>query len=142
MFLGTFRHQVDGKGRFRLPTKFKAELGESPVFAKGANGALYVLSRKELEENIAPKLANLSMFDESVQKPLRLLFASCFESEEDNQGRILLPKELRTYANITKDIVTIGAFNRVEIWNAEAWDKYSSGENFDNLTSALSDKGV
>ena len=53
MFLGTFRHQVDGKGRFRLPTKFKAELGESPVFAKGANGALYVLSRKELEENIA-----------------------------------------------------------------------------------------
>lgn len=142
MFLGTYRHQLDAKGRFRLPTKFKTELGESPVFAKGANGALYILSKKELEENIAPKLNNLSMFDESVQKPLRLLFASCFESEEDNQGRILLPKELRTFANLTKDIVLIGAFNRVELWSAEAWDKYSNGENFDSLTQNLADKGV
>lgn len=142
VFLGTYRHQLDAKGRFRLPAKFKAELGERPVFAKGANGALYVLSQKELTENIAPKIANISLFDESVQKPLRLLFASAFESEEDAQGRILLPKELRSYANLTKDIVSIGAFNRVEIWSAEAWDKYSSGADFDALSTELASKGV
>ena len=81
------------------------------------------------------------MFDSANQKSLRLLLASAFEAEEDNQGRILVPQELRDYAKIKKQIVFIGAGNRVEIWAEEVWEDYSTGD-FDSLASDLANLGV
>ena len=40
----------------------------------------------------------------------------------DSQGRILLPKELRSYAELTKQAVILGQGNKFEIWNEKAWD--------------------
>jgi len=40
----------------------------------------------------------------------------------DSQGRILLPKELRSYAELTKQAVILGQGNKFEIWNETAWD--------------------
>ncbi len=37
-------------------------------------------------------------------------------------GRILLPKELRSYAELTKQAVILGQGNKFEIWNESAWD--------------------
>ena len=48
----------------------------------------------------------------------------------DNQGRIILPANLREYAGLKKDIVSIGVNNRIEIWNKEAWKEYNEEENF------------
>ena len=41
----------------------------------------------------------------------------------DAQGRILLPAKLRQYANLEKEVVIIGVFDRAEIWNAQLWQK-------------------
>ena len=82
------------------------------------------------------------MFDTEAQKPIRALLASAFETEEDNQGRILLPQELRAYANMEKNIVTIGVGNRVEIWSEEKFDEYNSAENYDSASNELSKYGV
>jgi MraZ protein len=42
----------------------------------------------------------------------------------DKQGRITLPAALRTYAGLTRDCAVIGAGQRVEIWDARAWETY------------------
>ena len=68
--------------------------------------------------------------------------ASAFETEEDNQGRILLPQELRDYAQIKKQIVFIGVGNRMEIWAEEVWNAYSNDCNFDEAVSELAKLGV
>ena len=74
----------------------------------------------------------LPLFDEEAQKPVRKFLSSAFEAEEDGQGRILLPKELISYAGITKNIVFVGVGNRIEIWAEEIWDKENSDdEKFD-----------
>jgi len=39
----------------------------------------------------------------------------------DNQGRILLPKELREYASITRQAVILGQGNKFELWDEESW---------------------
>ena len=104
MLIGTYRHQIDEKNRMRMPTKFKDELGANFIVTKGTDRCLYAFAADKFS-NLYEKLTNLPIFDSEVQKPVRMLLSSAFETEEDKQGRILLAKELREYANISKNIV-------------------------------------
>ncbi len=141
MFIGTYRHQIDEKCRLRMPSKFKEALKEGFIVAKGTNGCLFAFSSKEFEE-LYKKLENVSTFDLEAQKAVRALLSSAFVTEEDKQGRILLPQELRNFAKIVKNVVTIGVGNRVEIWSEESFNAYNTAENYDEASSALSKYGV
>ena len=141
MFIGTYRHQFDEKCRLRMPSKFKEALGQGFIVAKGTNGCLFAFSNEEFEA-LYKKLENVSMFDLEAQKPVRALLSSAFVAEEDKQGRILLPQELRSYAKMVKNIVTIGVGNRVELWSEENFNAYNTEESYDAAASALSKYGV
>ena len=39
----------------------------------------------------------------------------------DAQGRILLPSELREYAEINKNVVMCGLGNKFELWDEKMW---------------------
>ena len=43
--------------------------------------------------------------------------------EIDNLGRLLVPKDLTTFAQISKDIVLSSAVNIIEIWDKEMYEK-------------------
>ena len=77
-----------------------------------------------------------------VRKWIHPAFSSAFETEEDKQGRILLPQELKTYAGITKNIVTIGVGSRIEIWAEEAFNAYTKDTNFATESAKLSEYGI
>ena len=51
------------------------------------------------------------------------------ECEIDKQGRFLISSNLRTAANLEKEVVIIGIGTRIEIWNKEKWTTYNSEEN-------------
>jgi MraZ protein len=57
---------------------------------------------------------------------MRMLFAGASAETADKQGRVTLPPMLREYAGLNRECVVIGAFNRVEIWDSEAWNTYSA----------------
>lgn len=42
MFVGNAKHQIDEKGRIRIPTKFRDELGANPFIMKGPNSCLCI----------------------------------------------------------------------------------------------------
>ena len=44
----------------------------------------------------------------------------------DKQGRITIPAALRQYAGLSRDCTVIGAGERVEVWDTEAWERYLS----------------
>ncbi len=61
------------------------------------------------------------------------MYAYMTDCVPDAQGRILIPAKLRQYANLEKEVVIIGIYNRAEIWNAALWTKmedeaFSSGD--------------
>ena len=142
MLIGTYRHQLDAKNRFRVPTKLKNELGTGFILTKGSAGCLFAFSIAGFKE-LYEKLSMLPLFDESAQKPVRKFLSSAFETEEDWQSRILLPKELKKFAGIEKNVVFVGAGNRVEIWAEDAWDKTNSDDDdFDSVVSELGKFGV
>lgn len=147
MLFGEYYHQIDEKGRVRIPGRLKSALGDNFMVTKGTAGCLFMFSGLEWHENLADKLSGVPMSDLDVQRPLRMFFSSANELEEDNQGRYMLPKNLREFAKIKKDIVFIGVGNRAEIWAREEYDAYLRGEkrdlpDFDKAIAGLQKYGV
>ena len=140
MLIGTYRHQIDEKCRMRMPSKLKNELGDGFIITKGTNNCLFAFTKEKFQE-LYEKLSALPIFDATLAKPARMVLASAFETEEDNQGRILIAKELRDYAKISKNIVLVGMGSRVEIWAEEEWNNYSD-DDFTENSKALAGIGV
>lgn len=126
MFFGEYHHQIDEKGRLRIPTKLREQLGDNPFITRGSNNSLIVMPAEDAADMFKQRFGNVDIVDPENNKALRLMASSGFPATEDKQGRILLPQHLLRHSGIQKNVVTIGAYNRVEIWSEENWDVYSN----------------
>ena len=141
MFMGEYNHTVDTKGRLIVPSKFREQLGDEFVVTKGLDGCLFVYSKSEWE-NIEEKFRNVPLTTKDARKFARFFFAGAASCEVDKQGRILLPVVLREYAGIEKDVVTVGVFNRVEIWDKDKWQESNSYDDMDEIAEHMADLGL
>ena len=122
---GEYRHQLDEKGRMRIPSKLKEMLGDSPVIMKGINGkCLYMYSQENAERVLEKMMSEVDFFDDDTAEVARFLMPFTIVAEEDKQGRVTLTETLINCAGLGKNIVTIGAYSRAEIWSEEAWEEY------------------
>ena len=125
MFIGEYNHNLDEKGRLAVPVKFRGELKKGAVVTKGLDGCLFFYTIDEWKI-LAEKLSNLPISQSNTRAFARLMLAGAMDVQLDKQGRIVLPDYLRKYAKLTKKIVIGGLYNRLEIWDEEAWKKYKS----------------
>ena len=116
MFMGEYNHSIDAKGRLIVPSKFRDQLGSEFVVTKGLDGCLFVYSHEEWQR-IEESLREKPLTSKDARKFLRFFFAGAATCEVDKQGRINLPANLREYAGIDKEVVSVGVFSRVEIWS-------------------------
>lgn len=128
MFLGTYTPKVDDKGRFFLPAKFRDELGDGLVIAKGQERCLAIYTETEFQQ-VAAKALNGPTTLRGARDFQRMLAAGASVEVPDRQGRVTVPQGLRAYAGLTKEIAVIGAFNRVEVWDLEAWEAYQAEQD-------------
>ena len=139
MFMGEYNHSVDAKGRLIVPSKFREQLGNEFVVTKGLDGCLFVYSQEEwIEESLREK----PLTSKDARKFMRFFFAGAANCEVDKQGRILLPANLREYAGIDKEVVSVGVFSRVEIWSKERWAENDDFDNVDDIAEHMSDLGL
>jgi MraZ protein len=144
MFFGRYFHQIDQKGRMRLPSKLRQEMGDKIHVIQGSSaGCLFIFSDEEFNA-FTEKLVAVSIYDETKQKPVRQILTSGVVIEEDNQGRFLLPPYLRQFAELKKDIVFMGVGKRVELWSQERWDAYNnvSEEEYAESMAVLAELGL
>lgn len=125
MFLGTFTPKLDEKGRFVLPAKFREELQNGIVVARSQDRCLTIETVEAFTAR-TKELADAPMTVRQVREYQRMLAATAFDQVPDKQGRVTIPPNLRVYAGLDKDIVITGVINRLEIWDAAAWDEYST----------------
>lgn len=135
MFFGEFNHSLDAKSRLRLPSKLKTSTNY--VVTKGSNECLFVFDKEYFDNEFMEKLKHIPTFDSAGQKSLRAFMSSCFEVEEDAQGRWVLPQALKTYAKIDKEVVIIGVGNRMEIWAKQVWENYLSQVDYGEMLNDL-----
>jgi MraZ protein len=123
MFIGEYTISMDAKGRIAVPAKFRAMLNTEAVVTRGLDKSLFLYTKSEWE-TIASKLAALPLSKANSRAFARLMLAGAFDAELDKQGRMMIPEYLRKFAQLGKKVVIAGLYNRIEIWDAEAWEAY------------------
>jgi len=140
MFMGEYNHTIDAKGRLIVPSKFREQLGEEFVITKGLDGCLFVYSNEEWKK-IEESFRDKPLTSKDARKFTRFFFAGACSCEVDKQGRILIPSNLREYAGIEKDVVSVGVLSRVEIWSKEKWQDNGDYEDMDEIAEHMAELG-
>ncbi len=139
-FLGEFEATLDAKGRFLLPAGFKKQLPEEEVsrfvINRGFEKCLALYPMRTWEPLFA-KITGLNEFDPKQREFRRAFLNGATYVEPDSAGRILLPPNLKAYAELQKDIVLMATGDKIEIWDSNKYKQF-----FDSISSdALSDLG-
>ncbi len=125
MFLGEYEYAIDEKGRITLPVKFREYLRPGVVVTRGFERCLLVFPLPAWSE-LTQRLDSLDLTDVQVRRLHRLTFSLAYFTDVDRQGRILIPQNLRAYANL-KDVGVVVGLNRyLEIWNPQRWQEERS----------------
>ena len=128
MFRSSSFHTIDAKGRIIIPARFKSDLinnqlkgQEKPgVMISNRDECLYAYTFDEWEKVeariLAAKSSNMADFR-------RFFLGNSCECMLDGQDRVLIPKSLREYACLEKEIVLVGNLDHFEIWNRNKWEE-------------------
>ena len=125
--IGSYECKADVKGRLMLPVGLKKQLATS--LSSG-----FVLKRAVFQpclelyslvewESLMQKVNKLNRFKKKNNDFIRRFTAGVRFIELDASGRILIPKDLITFAGITKDIMLTSAVNIIEIWDKDKYEK-------------------
>ncbi|KYH29771.1 MULTISPECIES: division/cell wall cluster transcriptional repressor MraZ [Clostridium] len=142
MFIGEYTHSLDSKNRMIIPSKFRENLGDRFVLTKGLDGCLYIYPMDEWKI-LEQKLKELPLTSKDARAFIRFFFSGANEVTLDKQGRALIPQSLLEYAQINKEIVSIGVMTRIEIWGKEKWEEYNSSNiDFNEIAEKMSELGI
>ena len=123
VFVGRHERQLDPKGRLALPSVFRPRFEPRCYLAFGSDGCIDVFTPEEFDR-MAQETIERVRSGEVGRDVLRALASNAFEVEPDRQGRVNLDRELREFADLDAGpVVVAGAFDRVEIWNVEAYER-------------------
>ena len=142
MFYGEYEHSLDKKGRVILPSKFREASKENYIekffVTRGLDGCLFMFAENEWNTQES-KFKSLSFTKSEARRFNRIYFSGACEAVPDKQGRMLIPKYLKEFAGIKKDIVIIGVSNRIEIWAKEKWEDFYRGskDKFEEIAEGL-----
>lgn len=125
MLMGKYQNSIDVKCRMIVPSKYRDELGCRCVLTRGIDTCLYIYPVQQWEK-FMEKLSALPTTDPNARAFVRHFYANAVECDIDKQGRMVLPQELREYAHIEKELVTVGLLDKIEIWGKEEWNAAES----------------
>jgi len=143
MFIGEYTISMDNKGRLAIPAKFRSLLNSTAVVTRGLDQSLFLYPKKEWEE-IAAKLAALPITSANSRAFSRLMLAGAFDADMDKQGRMMVPDYLRKFAKLGKRVVGAGLYNRIEIWDEQAWIEYKASTEQEStaIAEGLGELGI
>lgn len=136
MLMGRYDYVLDSKNRTNFPPKFRAEMGEVLYITRWFDKCLVVYSREQWKK-LDDKVGSLPITQSRELR--RKLYGSVVEVTPDKQGRIVFNEHLKEHANITKDIVVIGARDYAEIWDKATYEENDKANDFAVIEAQLAD---
>ncbi len=145
VFLGSYEHTMDDKGRVSLPARFREMLSTvgdcrlvltTNLDTEGKCLVAYPIPQWEAFQD---KVAAMPQFDRAVILLKRLHFAGATEVASDRQGRILIPQALREAAGLTGAVLFAGIGDKIEIWDSDAFaqQREQAKENLEQINETL-----
>lgn len=125
--IGTYECKADVKGRVMVPAALKKQL--APVASNG-----FVVKRAVFQpclelypmdewQILMKKMGELNRFNRKNNDFIRRFTAGVKSVELDSAGRLLIPKDLASFAGIKNELVISSAINIVEIWDKNKYEQ-------------------
>ena len=129
MFAGEYLCKLDEKGRFIIPSPIRERLeqeGNTAVFLKGAEQSLWMYSSAEWDKVLDRTKTKLD--EDQSRLFMHFVVSEVGTSDVDKTGRVLIPGRLRKHVPMDEDqeIILVGLYHRLEIWNPSEWRRYLS----------------
>ncbi|MGH2442558.1 MAG: division/cell wall cluster transcriptional repressor MraZ [Chloroflexota bacterium] len=122
MFLGQYARTIDEKSRMALPPEFRSGLKTGAVLTRSLDNCLCIYPAAWWE-TLVHAVSDLPDIRIEVRTLVRSLFGCAIACDMDRQGRIVIPGFLSEDAGLCGEAMVVGANNRIEIWNKEAWSR-------------------
>ena len=141
-FKGQFHYTLDTKGRLNIPAKFRRSLepeaNETFVTIRGFDPCLFLYPLDEWKK-FEDKLRQLTTNKKQNRLFIRMITSNASEDRCDKQGRIIIPADLLKIANIERDILIVGALDKIEVWNPQVYQETleASGENYEDIAEKI-----
>ena len=126
VFRGSDPINMDAKGRMAIPTRYRPVLdnichGEL-VMTVDMKSTCLTLSPLPEWQKFEEKVAALPALDDLGEMLSRFVVGQAKDLQVDSSGRVLIPPELRDYAQLDKKLVLVGRTQRLEVWSEENWN--------------------
>ena len=124
MFLGEYQPNITEGNRIALPKKLREQIvGEEVILSKGFEKCVLLYDKADWEKEWE-KQAESPITDARTRQLKRYIFSGAVDACLDEQGRVVIPQSLRSYAGLEKDVVVIGAGDHVELWDKALWESH------------------
>jgi MraZ protein len=123
MFLGEHEYSIDDKNRMAIPARYRALLGDGLVVTRGFDACVMGVTLP-VWRVFADQVSALAPSDPNTRNLQRLMFSAATECDLDKQGRILMPQQLREYADLREsNVIIVGVNKYFEIWSPARWNE-------------------
>ena len=125
--IGTYECKADVKGRVMVPAALKKQLAQVAASGFVVKRAVFqpCLELYPMEEwqLLMNKMGTLNRFNRKNNDFIRRFTAGVKTVELDAAGRLLIPKDLASFAGIKNELVISSAINIVEIWDKNKYEQ-------------------
>jgi MraZ protein len=125
-FRGTYDHTLDAKNRLTIPARYRSQLADGVVLTQPADGSpcLQLWRPADLERSTGMALDQFRPGSRDRETLVRFYNSRSQETELDGAGRVMVPSFLAEKVGLGREVVVIGAGERLEIWDRPAWSEY------------------
>jgi MraZ protein len=124
VFMGSYTHSLDPKKRLTIPSEWRDHAGVpgSLYVLPGLEGMRYlmVFPAREMVQRLQ-SIRNLSIADAKGRQFARLLGSQSQLAPWDSAGRIRVNDSLLEHAQLSDQVVLVGAIDHFELWSPVLW---------------------
>ena len=124
--IGTYECKADAKGRVMFPSALKKQLqkviGDGFVIKRSVFNQFLEIHPMADWNGVVGQVNKLNRFVKKNNDFIRSYMAGLKMVEVDGSGRVLIPKDLMSFAGLQKEIVLSSSVNMIEIWDKERYE--------------------
>lgn len=135
VFKGRYRVSFDLDGRLKLPEAMRAA-ADTPRFTvtRGLERCA-LLYPNDQWETLEKRMVGLEPGEKAVRDFYRIVMMWAYPADLDEHGRIAVPPQLREYAELYDQVLILGAYDHIELWDSARLEDYLNQPrtNYDDI---------
>ena len=129
LFLSTFINKIDKKGRISVPASFRTTLLSTQqdqsfagiiVFRSLKHPALEGCGMERMQR-LSDSIDRLDLFSDAQDDLVSAIFADSQTLPFDSEGRISIPENFLSFANLTDQVAFVGRGATFQLWSPEVF---------------------